>query len=395
MSSSATYTFGDNTQLDDLIRESYERIGMIGNVETPLNLQSAILSGNIELASWPGRGLNLWMIQRMMIGLNPGQAIYQLPNQTVRVLEVTASSPFATAALGGTSSGGPNTQAGHTDNCFNQSSTEGWTSGGPYTSVKPYIRWDFGTAVLPQSIMYVGITPLTNGPSLNYQLAFQYAQGDLDNTASWTTLFTTQLMDFPAKQTQWFVLENTVNARAWQIVWVAGSTVDLALQSVYFSIPPTYGNQDRILAPISRAQWMAIPRKLQGLNTTAPTVTNPNPTPPVVTTSGGFPSGYYFNQSMPQTLILWPVSVDQYTTLLYTNYHYVQDFTALFNTVNVPARFYDALCSGLAYRLACKFAPDKAPMLQDLAKTAYAIGAQTDYENVPVMITPDFTAYMR
>jgi hypothetical protein len=84
---SNTYLFGTNTQLDDLFRDAFERIGIIGNEQVALHVQSAIMSSNLELSSWPGRGLNLWLVQKRMIGLYPNQPTYTLPVNTVRILE--------------------------------------------------------------------------------------------------------------------------------------------------------------------------------------------------------------------------------------------------------------------------------------------------------------------
>src|SRR5574338_1276485 len=105
---SNTYQFGNNTQLDDLFREAYERIGVLGNEQSPLNIQSAIMSANLELSSWPGRGLNLWLVQRQMFTIYPNQPIYTLPLNTVRVLEVAATTPLRlnTGGTAASSNGG-------------------------------------------------------------------------------------------------------------------------------------------------------------------------------------------------------------------------------------------------------------------------------------------------
>jgi hypothetical protein len=82
-----------------------------------------------------------------------------------------------------------------------------------------------------------------------------------------------------------------------------------------------------------------------------------------------------------------------YTSIYYTNYKYADDLTLLFDTVKVPPRFYDALTSGIAARLATKFAPERYSMMKAQADEAYAIAARTDYEDVPLEIAPDLTSY--
>ena len=352
---SNTYLFGTNTQLDDLFREAYERIGIIGNEQTPLNVQSAIMSANLELSSWPGRGLNLWLIQRQMLSIYPNQSIYTLPVNTVRILEVVASQPTRLNTGGQASS----SAGGNPANCFNPDSNVGCTQNAPNGN----IAYDYGINN-SNSIFYVGITPLARS---TYTLVVEYS---FDNV-NWTTIYTAPQQLYFANQTTWFVIENTLNARAWRIRETAGST--LAIQQIYFDQPSTTGTGDMTMSALSRSEYMSIATKM---NT-------------------GFPSGYYFDETITPTIILWPVPSTQnnFTSLLYTNYRYAQDVTQMFQTVNVPQRFYDALVSGLSARLALKFAPEKFPVMKAEAQEAYAIAAATDFENVTLRFTPDFSRY--
>jgi len=106
--------------------------------------------------------------------------------------------------------------------------------------------------------------------------------------------------------------------------------------------------------------------------------------------------GYYFNQTVNPTIALWPVPGPgniNYTNILYSNYRYAQDITQMFQNVEVPQRFYDALVAGIACRLALKFAADRYPLMKQEAFEAYALAAKTDFENVTIRFIPDFTSY--
>jgi hypothetical protein len=351
---SNSYLFGTNTQLDDLFRDAYERIGIIGNEQTPLHVESAIMSGNLELSSWPGLGLNLWMIQQKMFSIYVGQPTYTLPINTVRVLEVVATQPVR--LLNGTPA---SSAGGNPGNCFDSSQTAGCIQ----TSPNGNISYDYG-AGNANSILYVGITPLSDS---TYTLCVDYS---FDNV-NWTTVYQAPQQTYPAYQITWFVIEHSLNARAWRIRETGGET--LAIQQIYFDQPITTGTGDRLLQDLSRSEYLPIPTKL----------------------TQGFPSGYYFNQIIPPTITLWPTPPvnNTQTNILYTNYGYVQDITQMFQTVQVPQRFYDALIAGLASRLALKFAPDKYPLLKSEASEAYAIAAKTDFENVAFRFQPDFLTY--
>lgn len=352
---SNSYSFGSNTNLDDLFREAYERIGIIGNEQTPLQIQSAIMSANLELSSWPGRGLNLWLVQQMMFSIYVGQPTYSLPLNTIRVLEVVATQPVR-LNKGGT----PESSAGgNAGNCFDSNQTAGCIQISPNGN----ISYDYGVGN-EYSILYIGITPLNIS---TYTLVVEYS---FDNV-KWTTVYNAPSQTYPANQITWFVIQQSLNARSWRIRETGGGT--LAIQQIYFSQPTTFGTGDRLLNPLSRSEYMAIPTKL----------------------TQGFPSGYYFNQIIPPTISLWPTPPvnNTQTNILYTNYSYAQDITQMFQTAQIPQRFYDALVAGLSARLAMKFAPDKLSIMEAKANEAYAIAAQTDFERVTLRFEPDFLAY--
>lgn len=358
---SNSYLFGSNTQLDDLFREAYERIGIIGNEQTPLQIKSAIMSANLELSSWPGRGLNLWLVRREMFSLYPNQPIYTLPKNTVRVLEVTVTQP-ARLNIGGTaSSKGPDNMpaGGNATNCFDPTQTAGCVQDVANGS----IEYDYG-AGNSNSILYVGVKPLA---SSTYSLKVEYSV----DIVNWTSVYTVPTQLYPSEQITWFVIENSLNARAWRITETGGET--LAIQQIYLDQPTNMGTGDRLLSSLSRSEYMAISTKM---NT-------------------GFPSGYYFDQIIPPTMILWPVPIvpTSQTNILYTNYRYAQDITQMFQNADVPQRFYDALVAGLSARLALKFTPDRYQMMKAEAIDAYAVAAKTDFENVTLRFEPDFTSY--
>lgn len=352
---SNSYLFGSNTQLDDLFREAFERIGIIGNEQTPLNVKSAIMAANLELSSWPGRGLNLWLISQEMFSLYPNQPIYTLPKNTVRVLEVTATQPIR-LNTGGTAF---STAGGNAANCFDPNQTVGCIQ----VAANGSIGYDYGLNK-SNSILYVGVTPLADS---NYSLTVEYSF----DTVNWTPVYVSPTQLYPAYQTTWFVVEHALNARAWRITETGGET--LAIQQIYFDQPSTFGTGDRLLSALSRSEDMAIATKM---NT-------------------GFPSGYYFKQIIPPVLVMWPVPTvtPSQTNILYTNYRYAQDITQMFQNAEVPQRFYDALVAGISARLALKFAPDRYQLMKSEAEDAYAVAAKTDFENVPLRFQPDFTGY--
>lgn len=359
MVTSNTYDFGTNTQIDDLIRESFERIGIIGNDFTGLQIQSAIMSANLELTAWTGKVPLSWMRKRMMVTLYPNQPIYQLPINITRVVDVIASQP-ARLNQGGTAF---SSAGGNASNCFDPLSSAGCTQ----TSVNGYISYDYGIGN-SNSIQYVGITPLAS--QADYTLAVEYS---FDNI-NWSIAYQSSTQTYFANQITWFVIENSLNARAWRIRETGGAT--LIIQQIYFSQPTTVGTGDRTLSGLSYTEWMQIATKM----------------------NSGFPSSYFFNAQIQPTITVWPVpSVssqnNQYTNLLFTAYCYAQDVKALFQEFDIPQRFYDALVAGISARLAMKFAPDRFQICKAEAAETFTLATKTDYEDVTLRFQPDFSYY--
>jgi len=360
MVTSNTYTFGSNTEIDDLIRESFERIGTVGDELTGLKVQSAIMSANLELTNWQGRVPLQWTRKRFLLSLYVNQPTYTLPTTITRIVDVAAVQPQRLNS-GGTAS---SSAGGNAANCFDATATAGCIQTAPNGN----ISYAYGGGVTP-SIQYVGITPVPT--QATYTLAVEYS---FDNV-NWNLIYQAPTQIYYANQIIWFVIEKSINAQSWRIRETKGATLEI--QQIYFSVPTVTGTGDRYLTPLSYTEWMQIPTK----------------------NSQGFPSSYFFNAQVDPYLTLWPVlgptaANSQFTGLLYTAYQYSQDVTNLFNQFDVPQRFYDALVAGIAFRLALKFAPDKVALLKSEAQEAFQIAALTDATYVPLRIQPDFLNYM-
>jgi len=91
MATSGTTSF--NLDIDELIQEAYERIGIDGS-RSGYQLKSARRSINILLSEWDNRGVHLWKVEKATVNLILGQAEYNyaadptnFPNNINDVLE--------------------------------------------------------------------------------------------------------------------------------------------------------------------------------------------------------------------------------------------------------------------------------------------------------------------
>jgi len=83
MSTSGTTAF--NLDLVELVEEAYERCG--AEVRSGYDLRTARRSLNLLFADWANRGVNMWTFEQGTQVLTPGTATYNLPADTVDLLE--------------------------------------------------------------------------------------------------------------------------------------------------------------------------------------------------------------------------------------------------------------------------------------------------------------------
>ena len=74
-----------NLDLNDLIEESFERCG--SEVRTGYDFRTARRSLNLLTIEWANRGINLWTIEQGQITLTTGVGTYDLPIDTIDLLD--------------------------------------------------------------------------------------------------------------------------------------------------------------------------------------------------------------------------------------------------------------------------------------------------------------------
>lgn len=168
----------------------------------------------------------------------------------------------------------------------------------------------------------------------------------------------------------------TINLVAGQATYNVDPTSQ-AILDVYYTIVNGGGagvNIDRIMLPISRTQYAMIPNKLQN----------------------GTPTVYWYDKLIQPTITFWePPATAAPTAVI--NYYFlrrIQDAVPVNGQVpDIPYRFIDALCAGLARRLARKFAPQLYDSLKMEAAEAWNEAIGNDIENAPVSIQPTIMGY--
>ena len=83
MTTSGTTTF--NPDLNEIVEEAFERCG--AELRTGYDLRTARRSLNLLTAEWANRGVNLWTIEEGSIALTEGTQTYNLPTDTIDLIE--------------------------------------------------------------------------------------------------------------------------------------------------------------------------------------------------------------------------------------------------------------------------------------------------------------------
>lgn len=132
---------------------------------------------------------------------------------------------------------------------------------------------------------------------------------------------------------------------------------------------------DRIIMPISRTEYASFPNK----------------------TTVGFPTVYWYDRLISQTITLWqPPDSNTTYTLNFYRYRQVQDANLQSGqTVEVPYLWLDAFANGLAWRLSRSWAPQLTAMLKVDAQESWQTAATQNTENVPMHISPGCSSYYR
>lgn len=169
------------------------------------------------------------------------------------------------------------------------------------------------------------------------------------------------------------VYEDEIELVAGQGDYVLPSFLARMLQVVVQGPLATPSQQDLLITPISRAEWAALPNKLDVQER---------------------PVEYYFERTQPPVIHLWGVPRTSNYRILYWGLRFSQDAGALINTPDAANRWLDAICAGTAYRLASKFAPQQvAQKLKADYDEAFNYAAGEDVEHVNFRYAPDFTCY--
>lgn len=388
-------TYGFQLSNADLALEVLERVDIRGSAITSDHMMSLRRSVNLVQTQWANRGVNLWTVDLVTVPLTQGQSLYTIPRETVMMLDVyirnfQMNTPVNLSPVFTTVMGSPivtvlqpqhGMGVGNFVNIVIPVSVGGLIVYSFYT-VQSVPNPDSYTLVAAQGAPASetgGVVPVFTtfqfSPVVNVVLpAHGLLAGDTFNVQVSTLVGGITLLGAYTVATvidqDTFTLTNAYDAGASETVAENGGLAQIADQQL--SATP----YDRIMTPISRNDYAALPNKGQQ-----------SP-----------PTQYWFDRLAVQpTVTIWPVP-DQNGpyTMNYYRVRQLQDtnMSASAQTADIPYRFQEALCADTARHMAMKWDKANLSILEAAAEKAWQEAAAEDRERVSLYIRPDLSGYM-
>jgi hypothetical protein len=105
-------------------------------------------------------------------------------------------------------------------------------------------------------------------------------------------------------------------------------------------------------------------------------------------TSSGKPTQYMLNKQYTPTINVWQVPDSSNYSLVYWAVNQLEDINLANQDADVPYRWNDCICSGLASKLAIKYAPDRFPVLSQVYERAFELAYSADNDGVSLRVRP-------
>ncbi len=388
-----------NPPFADLLLECYSRIQIRPTGLQQMHMRDALMSAQLLMVEWQTKPSwpNLWKIQELTIPLVQGVATYSLPSTTVGILDYfvrvyDVGDPVNVAVLFTTTLNSTSVKINYPNHGLSVGS---WMSVVVPVSIGGIVLQGFyqvvtvpdanditvtaasaatssvsggAVPIFTTTINATGVTVTLPNHGYQPQQTFNVQVSTVVGGVTFSGAYTVQSV--PTANT--FVIAANVNA---------SSTVSGGENSGLAQLEGQVANsqpQDRTIFPISRSEYSAQPDKV----------------------AQAYPSTVWFDRLIQPTLTFWPVPDGNGPYVLHY-YAMTQSFDVSLTggyTVDVPWRFLEAFCAGLAAKLAVKYPPPMPNSMQNmfqLAQAAWDGASKQDVEETPLYLIPGLGPYAR
>lgn len=350
MTSSGTIS---NTTIDvaTIVEHASRRAGISPADVTVDSLNSAKQNLYFYLSSLSNDGVNLWTIEKRVIGTAANTKSYEVGAGTLDVKNLLRrTSTFPSGGTAASSAGGV------AANAFVQTLDAACTQ----TSPSGNISYTFASAVV---VDMVGI--ISNGDK-TYTLEFEYYDG-----TSWKSMASVEKKQYADKK--WSFFDCTpISATQFRVRESGLGTLDLfqiAFNTTTLEIP---------IPRVSFDQYTNLTNK---------------------TFASEIPTQYWLDRHLDNPVInIWPMSSDNLTQLVVWRTRYIQDVGNLSNTIEVPQRWIESVITNLACRMLLELPNvdvSRYDILKMEAEAATKRAQLEERDKSPIMISPNVTCYTR
>lgn len=105
-------------------------------------------------------------------------------------------------------------------------------------------------------------------------------------------------------------------------------------------------------------------------------------------TSSGKPSQYMLDKQYTPKIYLWQIPNKSTYSIVYWSINQLEDINLSNQDADVPYRWSDCICAGLASKLALKYAADKYQILDSVYERSFSLAASSDNDGVSLRIHP-------
>ena len=105
-------------------------------------------------------------------------------------------------------------------------------------------------------------------------------------------------------------------------------------------------------------------------------------------TSSGKPSQYMLDKQITPILYIWQIPDVSTYSFIYWAINQLEDITASNQDADIPYRWNECICAGLASKLSLKYATDKFSILNEMYERAFTFAAASDNDGVSLRVQP-------
>lgn len=337
-----------------IIDTAFRRCRVKSSLITQEMVDVAKLQLYTELSSLPNKGRLLWTIRESLVGLKLATSQYTLPAGVVDVDKcfyrtvTRESGGTASSSAGGTAA---NAFDGDVDTVCTQTVANG------------NISYAFATST---TVTIVGV--MSYG-TYTWQLAFQSSTDGV----SWTTVYTPSSQAYTDGLFTWFAITSPLAGTYFRCVVSGGGT--LIVRELVFGTSPTDGE----LARMNQDDFTSLPNR----------------------TFQGDPNQFWMERLYSSVLLnVWPTPNNVFRLLVVWNRRYIMDVGQLYDSLEVPRRWIDAIQWALAWRVyhelpdeVVKFDGQYLAYLGTMMKSSQGEAFDEERDRSPVKFGPRIGCY--